>query len=209
MTRILETDLYAPIKTHFERLGFEVKSEIGDADVVACRVDEPPVIIEMKIGFSLILLQQAIARQTMTDHVYVAVPRWKGKAAWQKFKGNISLCKRLGLGVLSINIADQTVQVHHDPRPFTARKNATKRTRMQKEFDTREGDPNLGGMKAGGRVTSYRQDAEKCRAYLQKHGLTKGAVVARETGVKRATAIMRDNHYGWFKKISLGVYGIS
>ena len=40
-------------------------------------------------------------------------------------------------------------------------------------------------------------------------GKSKGAVVAKATGVARATTMMRDNHYGWFEKIEVGVYGLS
>ena len=27
--------------------------------------------------------------------------------------------------------------------------------------------------------------------------------------MKRATAMMRDNHYGWFERVEKGVYGLS
>lgn len=212
MATIRETDLYPPVKAHFEALGYVVKAEVRDADVVAVK-DGVPVIIELKTGFTLQLLQQGVARQALSDHVYLAVPRWKGKAGWRMFKGNLGLCKRLGLGVISVNVAEGpdkgTVQVHHDPRPFTPRKNKAKTDKLLAEFARREGDPNLGGSKAGGRVTAYRQDAEKCRAYLLENGPSKGAEVARATGVKNATRMMRDNHYGWFEKVGLGVYGAS
>lgn len=200
-----ETDIYPPVKAHFESLGYEVKAEVRDADVVAIK-GEALVIIELKIGFTLQLLQQATARQALSDEVYVAVPRWKGKAAWRMFKGNIGLCKRLGLGVISVNIAEGSAQVHHEPRPFQPRKSRVKTSKLRQEFERREGDPNMGGMKAGGRVTAYRQDAEKCRDYLRENGPTKGAEVAMATGVKRATTLMRDNHYGWFARLGGGVY---
>ena len=212
MSKLRETDLYLPVKAHFEGLGYEVKAEVKDADVMAVRPDapdEPPVIIELKTGFSLILLHQAIARQTITDQVYVAVPRWKGRAAWKTFKGNISICKRLGLGMLSVNVAEGTVQVHNDPKPFKPRKNPKRKEKLQKEFDAREGDPNVGGTPGGGRNTAYRQDAEKCRDYLIANGPTKGAEVANATGITRATTLMRSNHYGWFDKVGTGVYDIS
>ena len=210
---LLETDLYLPVKAHFERLGYDVKAEVKDADVMAVKPGEAPVIIELKTGFSLILLQQGIARQALTDQVYLAVPRWKGKAGWRMFKGNIALCKRLGLGVISVNVAEDpekgTVQVHHDPRPFVPRKNKIKSAKLLKEFETREGDPNLGGSKAGGRVTTYRQNAVRCRTYLLEHGPSKGHMVAKATGVAQATRILADNHYGWFMRVSLGVYALT
>ena len=58
-------------------------------------------------------------------------------------------------------------------------------------------------------MTAYRQDALKLAVYLFEVGACKGAHVARETGVARATTMMRDNHYGWFEKVEKGVYGLT
>jgi hypothetical protein len=77
-----ETDLYPPIKQFLEQQGYAVKAEVGPADVVAVRGDEPPVIVELKTGFALSLFHQAIERQTVTDAVYIAVraePRWRAR----------------------------------------------------------------------------------------------------------------------------------
>ena len=37
-----ETDLYPPVKALLEGQGYEVKGEVGAADIVACRGDEDP-----------------------------------------------------------------------------------------------------------------------------------------------------------------------
>ncbi len=203
-----ETDLYAPVKAWLEGLGFEVKAEVGPADVVACRAGEDPLIVELKRGFSLALLQQAVARQSISDSVYVAVPRWSGRAGWRSFKANVGLCRRLGIGVLSVRLEDGFVQVHADPAEFHPRKSKPRKGALLREFARREGDPNRGGMR-GPVVTAYRQDAERCARYLAEHGASKGAVVAKGAGVAQATTIMRDNHYGWFEKVSKGVYQLS
>ena len=208
MTKPSETDLYPPVKAFFEALGYEVKAEIGAADVMALRGDEPPVIVELKLGFSLTLLQQGIARQKVTDQVYLAVPRWKGRAGYKAFKGNLGLCKRLGLGVISISAAGE-VQVHHDPAPFQPRKVKRRQTTLMAEFERREGDPNKGGATRAGLVTSYRQEALRCAAYLAEHGPTNGAVVAKATDVPRATRVMADNHYGWFERVEKGIYALT
>lgn len=209
MSRLCETDLYGPVKTYLSRLGYEVKGEVGAADVVALRPGEAPLIVELKTGFSLTLLQQAVARQAVSDTVYVAVPRWTGKAGWRSFKGNVGLCKRLGVGVLSVRLNDGHVQAHCDPVPFRPRKSKPRKAALLKEFAGREGDPNKGGMTRKTIVTAYRQGAQSCAAFLAENGPSKGAVVARETGVARATTMMRDNHYGWFEKVETGIYGLS
>ena len=208
MSKIAETELYAPIKAWLEARGFEVKAEVGAADVVAMRAGEEPVIIELKTGFSLALLQQAVARQAVTDAVYVAVPRWKGRAGWKAFSGNIGLCKRLGIGVLSVRLKDGAVEAHCDPVPFQPRKSKARKAKLLKAFSRLEGDPNVGGTR-GATVTVYRQDAEKCAVYLNENGASRGRDVAGGTGVENATTLMRDNHYGWFEKVEKGVYMLS
>ncbi|MCK0139543.1 DUF2161 family putative PD-(D/E)XK-type phosphodiesterase [Aliiroseovarius sp. F47248L] len=208
MSKPAETELYAPVKSWLEGLGYEVKSEVGPADVVAMRGGDEPVIVELKAGFSLTLLQQAVARQAVTDLVYVAVPRWTGRPGWRAFKGNLGLCRRLGLGVLSVRLKDGLVQVHADPTPFQPRKSKVKSARLLSEFARREGDPNTGGTN-GKLVTAYRQDAEKLAACLVKEGPMKGAALAKATGVANATRMMAINHYGWFKRVERGVYGLT
>lgn len=204
---IKETDLYAPVKAWLEALGFEVKAEVGAADVVALR-EGAMTVVELKTGFSLTLLQQAVARQAMTDNVYVAVPRWGGRQGWRAFKGNVGLCKRLGVGVLSVRLEDGFVQVHADPVEFRPRKSRAKTGRVLSEFQRLEGDPNVGGSR-GARMTAYRQDCERLVAHLAAHGPMKGAEVAKATGVKTATRMMADNHYGWFERVETGIYGLS
>ena len=58
-------------------------------------------------------------------------------------------------------------------------------------------------------MTSYRQDALRCAAYLAEYGASKGAAVAKDTQVDRATRIMADNHYGWFVKVGHGIYDLA
>ncbi len=207
MGKVAETELYAPVKAHLEAAGYAVKAEVGPADVVGV-CGEALVVVELKAGFSLVLLQQAVARQKLTDLVYVAVPRWSGRSGWRAFRANTDLCKKLGLGVLSVRLEDGFVQVHADPVPFRPRKAPARKARLLSEFHAREGDPNSGGTR-GKIVTAYRQDAVKIARFLAGQGAVKGAVVARETGVARATEMMRANHYGWFERVGLGVYRIT
>ncbi|RKF14203.1 hypothetical protein D6850_11665 [Roseovarius spongiae] len=208
MSKPAETELYAPVKTLFEARGYAVKGEIGGADLMARRDGEEPVIVELKSGFSLILLQQAAARQAITERVYVAVPRWSGKAGWRVFKGNIGLCRRLGIGVISVDLGEGAARVHAEPGPFRPRRSKPRRAAMLREFDAREGDPTAGGTN-GQVMTAYRQDALRCAACLAEVETARGADVARASGVARATRIMADNHHGWFRRVAHGVYALS
>ncbi|TYB89121.1 DUF2161 domain-containing phosphodiesterase [Oceaniovalibus sp. ACAM 378] len=208
MTRVRETELYLPVKAFLQAQGYEVKAEIGAADVVAVRGGEDPVIVELKTGFTLALLHQAVTRQSMTDWVYVAVPRPKGRLGLRLLKDNTGLCRRLGLGLVTVRLADGLVQVHCDPATFQPRKVAVRRTQLLREFARRVGDPNTGGATRVGLVTAYRQDAVLCARHLLD-GPCKGAVVARATGVARATRMMADDHYGWFVRLETGIYALT
>lgn len=207
MTKFRETDLYAPIKGYLEAQGYEVKSEVSGADVVAMRDDDAdPVIVEMKTGMNLTLVQQGVARQSMTDWVYLAVPTLKGRKA---LAGHVALCRRLGLGFMTVRLRDGHVDVHCDPGPYAPRQSKPRKGRLLREFQRRVGDPNEGGSVGVKLVTAYRQDALRCASYLAEHGPARGSVVAKATEVPRATTIMRDDHYGWFERVDRGVYGLS
>lgn len=206
MGRSRETELYGPVKGFLESQGLEVKAEVGPADVVGIDGDRT-VIVELKLGFSLVLLQQAVKRQQITDDVYVAVPRWSGRQGWKAFRSNVGLCRRLGIGVLAV-ADDGSVEVQAEPGPFVRRKSKARRTRLLDEFERRQGDPNEGGTN-GKIVTAYHQDAERCARYLLEYGVAKGADVASATGVDRATRMMRDNVYGWFERVGHGEYRLA
>ena len=201
-----ETDLYEPVKSFLEAQGYVVKGEIGAVDVVAMRGDAPPVLVELKLGFSLALVHQGIARQKVSDLVYLAIPK-PPKA--RVLKDNLGLCRRLGLGLITVRLRDGFVEPLADPAPFTPRKSPKRTARLLREFARREGDPNKGGATKVGIVTSYRQDALKCAGYLQENGPSKGADVAKATGVPTATRILAADHYGWFERVERGVYGLT
>jgi hypothetical protein len=204
-----ESDLYSPVKAYLEAQGYLVKGEVGAVDVLACRGDEPPVVVELKTGFSLTLLHQAVARQAVTDLVYVAVPHRTGKVAARALRDNVGLCRRLGLGVLSVRLSDGLVIAHADPGPYAPRKQPKRKTALLREFHRLQGDPNRGGSVKQGLMTGYRQDALRCAAALAQAGQARGRDVAAASGVTQATRIMADNHYGWFARVATGVYTLT
>ena len=200
-----EADLYPPVKAYLQRQGYEVKGEVGAADVVARR-GEDVVVVELKLGFSLTLFHQGIERLAVTDLVYVAVPSG-GKA--KALKTNVKLARRVGLGVMTVRLRDGHVEVLADPGPYAPRKSRKKATRLLRAFDRLQGDPNAGGATRHGLVTGYRQDALRCARFLVVHGPSRGAKVKEWAEVPDATRIMADDHYGWFCRVSRGVYDLT
>ncbi len=208
-TKIQETDLYAPIKGFLEAQGYDVKGEVGSADIVAIRQGEDPLVVEMKVGFSLTLFHQAVCRQRITDAVYVAVPRGSGKVFGASLRKNIALCRRLGLGVMTVRMKDGFVEALLDPASYKPRKSQRQKAKLLKEFAKLAGDPNTGGSTRRRLMTAYRQDALRCLNCLNDAGPTKAASVAEQTGVENARRLMADNHYGWFERVETGIYTVS
>lgn len=201
-----EADMYPALKAFLEAQGYEVKAEVGACDILALRGDEPPVVVEMKLTFSLALVMQGVARQALVDHVYLAVPV-SGERGWKlRYRDIVALCRRLGLGLLAVK--GDRVEPHLDPGPYAPRKNAHRLGALLREFHRRVGDPNTGGTTGIKRMTAYRQDALRCAAVLAG-GETKAADVARASGVASAARLMRDDHYGWFEPVRRGVYALT
>lgn len=206
-----ETKLYPPVKAFLEAQGYSVKGEVDGCDLVAVRGDEPPVIVELKAGFSLALVFQGIARQRLAENVYLAVPPFSRRAA--RGKDALALCRRLGLGLLAVRLEPAPyVEALLDPAEYRPRKRRQGLARLLREFQRRVGDPNQGGSSRRKIVTAYRQDALRCALHLHRNGPAKAAMVARSTGVVKARAIMYADHYGWFERpagTAAGIYGVT
>ena len=78
-----ETSLYPAVKRFLEAAGFHVKGEVNGCDVVAVQPGEPLqlAIVEMKLGFNLDLLLQAMDRMRVADEVWLAVPATRRASA--------------------------------------------------------------------------------------------------------------------------------
>lgn len=192
-----------------EGQGYTVKGEVGKADLVAMRGEEDPVIVELKTAFSLTLFHQGIERQSLTDNVYIAVPRGSGRPFLKSLANNKRLCRRLGLGLITVRMKDQLVEIHLDPAPYKPRQSKPKKARLLREFARRVGDPNKGGSRRTALVTAYRQDALRCLHHLHQNGPQKASLVADVTKVEKARIIMSTDHYGWFERVTRGIYTLS
>ena len=211
-----ETDLYPPIKSFLEAQGYNVKSEVKSCDVVAVRGDEAPVIVELKTKLTFPLILQGVDRQTMTDAVYIATGPLRGSrrtSLWGRHRRQIiKLCKRLGLGLMSVEGKLDTalrVEVHLDPLPYQPRKNTRRKSMLLGEFAHRVGDPNTGGSTRRPLITAYRQDALRCVKFLEGTGQAKLSEIRSATAVDRASGILQRDVYGWFQRVDRGIYSLS
>jgi hypothetical protein len=207
-----ESDLYPPVKAFLEAQGYVVKGEIGGCDAVGTRGGEPPVIVELKLQFTLALVLQGVDRLSLTDRVYLAVPRPRGRngpAVSADHRGVRTLCRRIGLGLMTVETVPPGVEVLLDPEPYRPRKKTQRLGRLLGEHARRAGDPTRGGVTRTPIVTAYRQEALRC-ALLIRDDRGGSLKALRETGVvPNASRILQRDVYGWFQRVERATYALT
>jgi len=201
-----ETALYAAVKRHLENLGFAAKGEICGCDIVAIRAAGEPflVIVEMKLGFTLELVLQAVDRLPMADEVWLAVRASTRGRDRDRRVGK--LCRLLGVGLLRVSPGSGRVEITAEPGPYRPRPNASRRSRLVDEHQRRQGDPAHGGSTREPIMTAYRQRALACAAALDGGPM---AVRALRSVAPDAPAILLRNVYGWFARERRGIYRLT
>ncbi len=203
--RVAETSLYDAVKAHLEALGLEPKGEICGCDVVALRAGQPAFVVlaEMKLGFTLELLLQAVDRMMAADEVWLAVrASTRGR---DRDRRAHKLCRLLGYGLLAV-APNGRVDVLVEPGPYKPRVDQKKRSRMIEEHQRRLGDPARGGSTRQPIMTAYRQRALACAEALRDGP---AAPRALRPLAPDAAAILLRNVYGWFEREGRGVYRLS
>lgn len=201
-----ETALYPTVKRFLEAAGFRVKGEVAGCDVVAVREGEAPVlaVVEMKLGFSLELLLQAVDRARVADEVWLAVPA--SRRGRDRDRRVHRLCRLIGFGLMAVDTAQDRVDVLAEPGPYRPRTDARRRRRVLGEHARRVGDPSPGGSTRQPVMTAYRQ-----RALTLAAALRDGPARPRDlrTAVPDCGAILLRNVYGWFERMERGVYRLT
>ncbi|HUK10087.1 MAG TPA: DUF2161 family putative PD-(D/E)XK-type phosphodiesterase [Stellaceae bacterium] len=203
----METALYRPVKKFLERLGYQVKGEIGECDLVALNGDSPPLVVigELKLSFNLDLLLQGVDRTSSCDEIWLAVrasSRGRGRERDPRVR---KLCRLLGFGLLGV-LPGGRVELLVEPGPWRPRRDSKRRSRLVEEHRRRLGDPAEGGSTRQPIMTAYRQRALACAAAL--------ADGPRRTGELRhaipdAPTILLRNVYGWFRRVERGSYELT
>jgi len=210
-----EEDLYRPIHEQLCESGYTVRSEVNHCDIAAVK-GEQLLVVEMKKSLNLEVILQATLRQKLADLVYIAVPK-PGKELYGKRWSNLCyLLKRLRLGLIAVSLKEDCsfVEVLFEPAPFDMEKSRQrsrkKKQELIREFEARYGDFNTGGSTGKKLVTAYREMAVHIACCLIKYGPLKPKVLRKlGTDEKKTTTILSNNHYGWFDRISKGLYGIN
>lgn len=208
-----ETDLYPPVKELLQSLGYQVRAEVADMDVVGLRGEEL-IVVELKTSFTLKLLLQATMRQKLAQEVYVAIPAPTGRQRFSKaFKEYEHLLKRLELGLILVRFtpssrAELLFPPAEHPRKTILARNKKKSHAARKEASQRVSDHNLGGTK-GKLVTVYRERSLLVAHILMEDGPQRIRDLKERTGDDGLSTLLRGNPYGWFTKVERGIYAIT
>ena len=199
-----ETDLYPLLKKYFETKGFIVLAEVNNIDLVA-KKDDLLIIVEMKTQLNLKLIHQGCQRQKINDNVYLAVPRIDNK---KTLKERTHILRRLNLGLLLVDLNNETVEAVIDPKEFIFRRSKKYKQKLLKEMSQRTTNINVGGTNKSKIVTSYRETAIKIAYYLID-GEKTTKMLREETGIQNCTSYLQKNYYNWFERVSRGIYKLT
>ncbi|MBS4174417.1 DUF2161 family putative PD-(D/E)XK-type phosphodiesterase [Bacillus sp. FJAT-49736] len=212
--KIYEADLYEPIRKLFVQEGYEVNGEVKDCDITAVK-DEELIIVEMKRNLTVELLIQAAKRQRLTDQVYIAIPKPKYKMYSKKWHDMCHLLKRLELGLIVVSFlkSGAKADIMLSPAPFDRKRsmqlNKKKRTNLLKEISGRSADYNVGGSNQTKIMTAYKENCIQIACYLDREGPTSPKNLRKLGTGDKTLSILTQNYYGWFEKVSRGIYIIT
>jgi len=199
-----ETDLFPLLKSYFENQGFYVQAEVNDCDIGA-KKEELIIIVEMKTQLNLKLIYQGCQRQLINDNVYLAVPRINNK---KTYKERLYMLRRLNLGLLIVDLDNETVEAIIDPTEFVFRRSKKKKQKLLKEMNQRVTNINIGGTTQSKLLTSYRERVIRIAYYLRT-GEKTTKEIKELTGVENTTQYLQKNYYKWFIRVSRGVYALT
>ncbi|MGW9331495.1 DUF2161 domain-containing phosphodiesterase [Bosea sp. NPDC055594] len=203
----METSLYLPVKRFLEGLGYCVKGEVGNCDLVALHGEDPPVVVigELKLSFNLELILQGVDRMSAGDEIWLAAQlsaRGKGRESDPRYR---NLCRRLGFGLLGVGKTGE-VEVLVSPVAPTPRKDPRRRSRLVDEHRRRKGDPAAGGSTRKPIMTAYRQQALACAAAMTEAPQRPRDLRPSCPDVQK---ILHRNVYGWFERAERGLYALT
>lgn len=203
MEGLRESDLYGPVREYLEGLGYAVKGEVKDCDIAAVR-DGELIVVELKRGFTLELVYQAIDRQRVADGVYVAVPLPKRGYMSPRVKDMRRLCRRLELGLIFVGFTLKgTAQVDvavHPKEASLPRRDAGRRLAVIREHASRTGSVNTGGVARKKIMTAYKEQALQIVRILRDGGPMRVEDVKKQGGPSNAGVILGRNALGWFAR---------
>lgn len=202
-----EHELFEPVKRLLTRQGFQVQGEVKSLDVLAVK-DQETIAVELKLMINLKLIYQAVDRLNIADAVYVAIP-YHALRQHKQTRYFIGLLKRLEIGLISIQ-GDKAI-VLLEAKPFnqvaSRQRHLKRKASLLKEFFGRGDSDQKGGIQ-GQRITAYRLRAMTIKDAMVLNTMYTPKDLKARTQVHDTYSILRNNYYGWFKKVKRGHYSL-
>ena len=206
---MLETELYMPVQAFLGEQGYTVRGEVGAIDVFAMK-GEHSIAIELKTSISLKLIYQAIERQKIADHVYIAIPKSAIKSHRDNYQSFILLLRRLSIGLMVCH--GEVVEVVLDVKEYdlvaSKKRNIRKKERLIQEFSQLKNNVNIGG-KRGEKMTLYKEKVIKIANVLLENPVLSPVQIKKFTQIEEVSSILQKNYYGWFMRIERGLYSLT
>lgn len=171
-----EKDLFPPLKKHFKELGYAVYAEVAcwqrGIDFVAVKEDHH-IAVEMKMGFTAKVIQQAHGAKVAFHEAYVAFPVKKpfladphdNETYWKlpaRLREKIDHCKQRGIGII------QVIQPHNII--FTSMMSVPEKPYRLFDFSQyTENDDDEAGLPYQKSVSAGYYELEAIKAYVRKH----------------------------------------
>ena len=208
MTKYKESDMYPSIRRLLAEQGFTVRGEVNGCDIAAVKGDTLWVV-EMKLTANLKLIYQAMERQTATDWVFIAIPRPKSArdGNFTKFQ---RLLKKLQLGLITVSLDSPMKHTEIILFPAGRDNKTTKKAKaVHREIAGRTVDT-IGGTTKKIVNTAYRERCVRIACLLEKKGALRAQDLVKIYGCEKdASKILMTNYFGWFNRISTGLYELS
>jgi hypothetical protein len=205
-----ETDLYEPVKIFLEKQGYSVSAEVGECDIMAVK-DGQTVIVELKTRMSLALVIQGAKRKDLCESVYLAVPVKGSSGTIPSLGGVLNVLKKLSIGLYFVRFLRSGPRVEEilAARDYERRVRRKKVERLHREIAQRTLEYNTGGSRsADKKMTAYRQQTVRIASLLLQHGPLRLKLIKEISAIAKTDSILRNNFYGWFERVSTGIYGL-
>jgi hypothetical protein len=145
----------------------------------------------------------------LSDYVYLAIEKPSDKVLKSSsFHEKKTIVRRLELGLILVDLQRHSMETLLDPKTYHFKKNKKKRRRLLKEFNMRQTSLNTGGVTRTKVITAYRELALVVLDAM-RHGPQSTKFLREYTKRKKVVSVLQKNYYGWFERVSRGVYQLS
>ncbi len=202
-----ETQLFEPVRRLLEKNGYTVKAEVMDCDIAAFK-DNELLVVEMKRQFNLKVVYQAMERRSLTDKVYIAVPRPK-RYSDKNTRMMLKMLKELGIGLIAVGVEGAPIAEFIAEPDKTKSINYRKKKRLVKEAEGRNMDINIGGSTQRRIITAYTEASVLALCHMEIYDTLNTAQLKKLGYPDKVRNAFNTNAYGWFEKVGRATYAMS